>query len=360
MVSIFLIFFLFSIRIHYCSNDNGDKTFLNGFEFSFEDNLNTTDTLSEFTSGFELTNFDEEDNISLQEAVEFLIETGFPTDDTEDETNSANAAVSDISVEDASKKDLTEEVNQKIQEAFNRTYLPYGKFSFLQYDITNWPLNISKFKSQWSIPECLQIMSVLNDFKFVHRESLLTTEHEIGISNHPEIEYPYDGSMSKKATNSLLLQRYREETGFDSATSIDWRRLNRIKIPSKYDPIKINSKAMALTKFHKNPEIIDNIHFFPREDEKRLAFMARKESPKVIKSETIPDKLLLNYCQKSESNIFFLRRTGLKIKLPSLNELSSEMPQFKKLRRLPAEIEKKKAKKREEAVESMLNVLRTA
>lgn len=75
-----------------------------------------------------------------------------------------------------------------------------------------------------------------------------------------------NGYAMQRKIRSILLKRYREETGNISSKLIYWDRLDRRAIPSKYDKIQINRLTIKTVPIYGNPEIFDNIHFFQSED----------------------------------------------------------------------------------------------
>jgi hypothetical protein len=95
-------------------------------------------------------------------------------------------------------------------------------------------------------------------------------KHEINyspevIDHHtvrPPIRYnPVHDRRIKFRIN--LLDRFQKETGHIEAKNINWKLLDRSRIPSEYDGIKIDSILMMKTEYFENPEIVDNIHFKP-------------------------------------------------------------------------------------------------
>lgn len=69
-------------------------------------------------------------------------------------------------------------------------------------------------------------------------------------------------SVTKKYVHDILLARYREETGEANAFRIKWPELDRRDIPAKYKGIILDSNNIKLRSIFRNPEIIDNIHFY--------------------------------------------------------------------------------------------------
>jgi hypothetical protein len=65
-----------------------------------------------------------------------------------------------------------------------------------------------------------------------------------------------------------MLERFQRETGQLEAKAIYWKLLDRSRIPSEYDGIKIDSHSMSRTEYFDNPDIVDNIHFKPCTDDR--------------------------------------------------------------------------------------------
>ena len=68
--------------------------------------------------------------------------------------------------------------------------------------------------------------------------------------------------MTPKGVYEILLARYREETGEVNTPSIKWKKLDRRNIPAKYKDVKLDGDSIRTKIICKNPEIIDNIHFY--------------------------------------------------------------------------------------------------
>ena len=60
----------------------------------------------------------------------------------------------------------------------------------------------------------------------------------------------------------MISERFKLETGQPSEAKIDWRLLDRSQI-QKYNNVPLNSATVNNKLVYKNPEIIDNIHFYP-------------------------------------------------------------------------------------------------
>lgn len=74
-------------------------------------------------------------------------------------------------------------------------------------------------------------------------------------------EFPREDSKRRKEIMAGLLERFKLESGWQKAKVIDWNQLDRSQIPVKYDGIIINGSTMRITRFFRNPEIVNNVHF---------------------------------------------------------------------------------------------------
>ena len=76
-----------------------------------------------------------------------------------------------------------------------------------------------------------------------------------------------DYSMTREDCFAEILGRFKRETGWRKGKTIDWSQLDRTKVPAKYDEIEINAIMMTKSKYFRNPEITNNIHFKPYTEE---------------------------------------------------------------------------------------------
>ena len=143
-----------------------------------------------------------------------------------------------------------------------------------EYDILNWPDGVSKFPNCWRETEIEKIVKKIHELLFVKRSGKLTRPSR---SKSDKIDKSDDlngiilnNSWTKERTFDFLIKRFRKETGYSDATKIDWKLFDRRDIPAKYANYDINGYAMrAFRIFYKNPEIVNNVHFFKRPQRKR-------------------------------------------------------------------------------------------
>jgi hypothetical protein len=101
-------------------------------------------------------------------------------------------------------------------------------------------------------------------------ENVLEEQEKSDFNNSPEVIDNLSAGhrllKRRKYFRKNMLERFREETGQLEAKVINWRLLDRSRIPSEYDGIKIDSILMMKTEYFENPDIVDNIHFKPCTD----------------------------------------------------------------------------------------------
>ena len=154
-----------------------------------------------------------------------------------------------------------QKLRNELKSLFNSQH-PEKVFSFRKYDVINWPEGIRMLEDNWRLNEIEKIRENMHKFIFVKRISVMTRATEHGIDRLGDLNGILDKNMSRKSTHKLILERFRQETGVPSANIIDWKLLDRRDFPVKYDGILINSYTICLRRIFKNPEILNNIHFF--------------------------------------------------------------------------------------------------
>lgn len=249
-----VILFLYLSQV-YCSYfldielDNCDEKSLTEYERCYEEGLlaSSSSRSSHETCG---------NNFQLFEGIDDRLATDFCFGDNDFDLF---GLTSDTIAADGSNNNNTVALGQDrnivrdIQKEFDEKFPFPDKFDFHTYDIINWPEKVPKFKRRWTIPEIKLIRSCMQDFRFIKRQK--------GIQEIPDIVFEHDPSMTGMRTHEFLIKRYREETGLKHAKVINWKRLDRDRLPRKFDSLTINAKTMGLSKLHKNPELVNNIHF---------------------------------------------------------------------------------------------------
>ena len=83
--------------------------------------------------------------------------------------------------------------------------------------------------------------------------------------------------MTYEGTYETLLNRFRQESGQSSAVKINWSLLDRRDIPAKYHGLVFQKFEMSLQSLYKNPEIVNNIHFFESNELKKVSHKRKSE-----------------------------------------------------------------------------------
>ena len=167
-----------------------------------------------------------------------------------------------------SKNTLRSAIRRKLREIFSSQY-PESKFCLRGYSIENWPLGINSHDScKWNKADLLLINEVIPYIRFIPRNTAIKAEYRLKNIRHSlrEIECLTSATLkmdyNKAAMMAMLFERFKLETGQPSASKIDWKMLNRSQIPKKYENVLLNSATVSNKLVYKNPEIIDNIHFY--------------------------------------------------------------------------------------------------
>ena len=156
-------------------------------------------------------------------------------------------------------------LRQQLENIFKSQH-PRARYSLRNYTVENWPEGVDMLKSTWTKQEIEAIRLKMGDFVFVKREIPFDYKTEYGIGELGDLGNVLDHSMSQYSTNVFLLNRFREETCNLEARRIDWSLLDRSDVPPRYDGCVINGKSIfQLSSFFKNPEIVSNIHFNPKD-----------------------------------------------------------------------------------------------
>ena len=163
------------------------------------------------------------------------------------------------------QKEKTHEIRKTVKTELKNIFIaqhPYKIFRLRDYYIRNWPEGVSITPARWKRIELEKIRENMHEFVFVSRPETLSVSSEFGLDKLDNLYEILDDSMTRKGTYKILLARYHEETGESNALKINWTRLDRRDVPDKYKDIQINSTTMNLVAVYKNPEIVNNIHFF--------------------------------------------------------------------------------------------------
>lgn len=165
--------------------------------------------------------------------------------------DSIENSVSDVEIlapldsfEKVSDRYLISEENQditdKIQSVFNLQFPDGGEFNFERFNAMNWPSSVTRSKSKWNRKEIKTLKKCVNGLIFER----------------------IDKSIKYDTVKGILLNRFRAQTDHPFASCIEWKFLDRSKVPKKFDSFVIDSATIRWPKIYKKPEIIDNINFY--------------------------------------------------------------------------------------------------
>lgn len=113
-----------------------------------------------------------------------------------------------------------------------------------------------------------QVQDALHCSPIAFTENEIEMEAEINVNNcfstklYGSYLYPRDYGKSRGDFMAEMLKRFRSESGWPLADSIDWKQVDRTKLPRKYAEIELNAREMRKN-IKQYPEIADNIHFKP-------------------------------------------------------------------------------------------------
>lgn len=168
---------------------------------------------------------------------------------------------------------------------------PGAKFDLRNYDILNWPAEVDPLGHNYTSRERRLVRERFHELRFIRRESKVTSEQELGLDALGSLAGILNPDWNKRAVLQRCLEVFREETGEEQARIVQWSLFDRRDIPPRYDGIPINSRTMSLTKFFKNPEIVDNIHFFKPPTHRETQPKRKREDPEDDNAEDDEDVL---------------------------------------------------------------------
>ena len=182
----------------------------------------------------------------------------------------------------ASIKTNYEIADLEVRKSLYKLFLiqvPNEKFDLRNFDIEGWPEGVDRLKPHWTSTEVIRIRQNLRNFKF-NPIPRFTFEKQ-HCSDVSDVDFSHDPNLKYSEVFEILKQRYRIESKHTDAIRIDWTRLDRSKVPPKYDSVLINGKVMMLAKYFKCPEIVDNIHFHPLNDLELSRKTSKKQGAKL-------------------------------------------------------------------------------
>ena len=159
-------------------------------------------------------------------------------------------------------------VRQKLKDAFHRRF-PNCEYNLRAYDIKNWPEGVEPYNScKWTKPDLLLINERIPYIRFILKETIVEAEYPEKLLRR-ELEKMkclktavLKKENYKKEMMAMLLARYKKESNQPDAKRIKWNLLDRRNVPTKYNDVPLNGVTVTHRLIFKNPEIIDNIHFY--------------------------------------------------------------------------------------------------
>ena len=156
------------------------------------------------------------------------------------------------------------ETTEALKVVFGRQRLGDTNINLHNYNILNWPINVSKMSERWSMFDCEEIQASLHKIVFLPMKIPNIPLH----SNLKKLNLMRNIVLNKnwklEDVYFMLLERFKAETGISNCQSIDWRFLDYTTIPERYVNIPLNSRTLVWNKVFQNAELIDNIHFCAR------------------------------------------------------------------------------------------------
>ena len=152
-------------------------------------------------------------------------------------------------------------VKSELIAIFNAQH-PNEVFNMRNYKVLNWPEGLDIVPKNWRKSDIKRIRENIHTFVFEKLSATISKASQYGLDALGDLDDILIQSWTRDEIYRVLLERFREETGNPQAFKIDWHLLDRRLIPSRYDGIEINGITKQLSQVYKNPEIINNIHFF--------------------------------------------------------------------------------------------------
>lgn len=239
----------------------------------FEDEIGDDDNSTVIPElDIDLTKFDSNFEIEICGSDEFNKES-IKEFDQLDFSSAHQSPIESIHLKDI--KEQRKMLKNQLTEIF-KVQFPNEVLKMRNYIIHNWPEGVSIVPTQWSRWDIKRIQENINDFVFLKRLEPFSMSSEFGMDILGNMDVILNQSWTKKEVNEILMNRYRTETGKSNALLINWDLVDRRAIPAKYDGIEFNSISLKLRALYKNPEIVDNIHFFKEGEIVKTAQRKRK------------------------------------------------------------------------------------
>ena len=152
-------------------------------------------------------------------------------------------------------------IKRTMRRIFDKQF-PGCVYSLRNFYIENWPEDVDLLKEHWTNKELAEINGKMPSFIFRYRDEQMTLDRQFDLHKFTCLtEAELDTSMSYKDVTNFIHERFRTESGPLEAIRVDWRLLDRSRIPDKYSQVPLNSFSIQCKLIQFNREIIENIHF---------------------------------------------------------------------------------------------------
>ena len=159
-------------------------------------------------------------------------------------------------------------IRKKLREIFASQY-PNITYNLRSYEIENLPSGIHSHDTEkWTKNDLIQVNEMIPLIRFIPRKTVIKAVYPVKEVRNSLREMECLTSFTlredylKEDKMDMLFERFRLETGRPAATKIDWGLLDRRQVPKKYINVPLKSATVNSSLIFKNPEIIDNIHFY--------------------------------------------------------------------------------------------------
>ena len=162
-----------------------------------------------------------------------------------------------------SRRKRESRIRKRLREIFQLQF-PKTKYSLRHLYIENGPEDVNLYKEHWSKEELDKINERMHLFKFHARNEPMTLNRQLNLDKMKYLtEAKSDTSIRYDAVMQMVKKRFKIESGLPEAVRVDWRLLDRSRLPEKYHQVPLSSFSIKSSLILFNREIIENIHFRP-------------------------------------------------------------------------------------------------
>ena len=162
-----------------------------------------------------------------------------------------------------SRPERESRIRKRLRGIFQLQF-PRTKYSLRHLYIENWPEDVNLYKEHWSKEELDKINERMHLYKFHARDTPMTLNRQLNLHKMKCLtEADLDTSIRYDAVMQMVKKRFKIESGLPEAVRVDWRLLDRSRLPEKYHQVPLSSFSIKSSLILFNREIIENIHFRP-------------------------------------------------------------------------------------------------